>query len=503
MNVQVVPGPAKTCEGPKTDRSPAFKEVENPNGRYQALTRKHLDTITDFGNVTADDLFAMRVVSAVLPFRTNRYVIEHLIDWERIPDDPVYQLVFPQRGMLGEDDYRRVADLLVRDAPNREIDRAAAEIRAGLNPHPAGQREFNIPSDEDEVFEGLQHKYRETVLFFPSQGQTCHAYCTFCFRWAQFVGDKELKISSKDAEGLHRYLAVHPDVSDLLVTGGDPMIMKTRVMEGHLRPFIDDPALEHVRNIRIGTKALTFWPHRFVHDEDADDMLRLLEDVVRSGRHVAIMAHFNHWQELQTGVVREAVRRIRDTGAVIRSQAPLLAHINNDPDVWARMWREQVGLGIVPYYMFVERDTGAKQYFEVPLGALLGGFPECRAAGVRARPHRARPEHERDARQGRGARRSGSRRREGFRAALPAGPRSRLGRPALLRQIRSAGDLARRAGAGLRRGVLLLRGRAAVDDRLALAVPEVIDCRALQFGKGSLDTARSLSRAASRGAYSG
>ena len=367
MNVQVVPGPAKTCEGPKTDRSPAFKEVENPNGRYQALTRKHLDTITDFGNVTADDLFAMRVVSAVLPFRTNRYVIEHLIDWERIPDDPVYQLVFPQRGMLGEDDYRRVADLLVRDAPNREIDRAAAEIRAGLNPHPAGQREFNIPSDEDEVFEGLQHKYRETVLFFPSQGQTCHAYCTFCFRWAQFVGDKELKISSKDAEGLHRYLAVHPDVSDLLVTGGDPMIMKTRVMEGHLRPFIDDPALEHVRNIRIGTKALTFWPHRFVHDEDADDMLRLLEDVVRSGRHVAIMAHFNHWQELQTGVVREAVRRIRDTGAVIRSQAPLLAHINNDPDVWARMWREQVGLGIVPYYMFVERDTGAKQYFEVPL----------------------------------------------------------------------------------------------------------------------------------------
>ena len=367
MNVQVVPGPAKTCEGPKTDRSPAFKEVENPNGRYQALTRKHLDTITDFGNVTADDLFAMRVVSAVLPFRTNRYVIEHLIDWERIPDDPVYQLVFPQRGMLGEDDYRRVADLLVRDAPNREIDRAAAEIRAGLNPHPAGQREFNIPSDEDEVFEGLQHKYRETVLFFPSQGQTCHAYCTFCFRWAQFVGDKELKISSKNAEGLHRYLAVHPDVSDLLVTGGDPMIMKTRVMEGHLRPFIDDPALDHVRNIRIGTKALTFWPHRFVHDEDADDMLRLLEDIVRSGRHVAIMAHFNHWQELRTNVVREAVRRIRDTGAVIRGQAPLLAHINNDPDVWARMWREQVRLGIVPYYMFVERDTGAKQYFEVPL----------------------------------------------------------------------------------------------------------------------------------------
>ena len=344
-----------------------LKEVKRPPGKFQALTRRHLDTVAEYGNVTADDLFAMRVVSAVLPFRTNRYVTENLIDWDRIPDDPVYQIVFPQRGMLADDDFRRVADLLLREAPAQEVELAAAGIRARLNPHPAGQQEFNIPSDEGEVFEGLQHKYRETVLFFPSQGQTCHAYCTFCFRWAQFVGDKELKISSKDADGLHRYLAAHPAVSDVLITGGDPMIMKTRVMEGYLRPFIDDPSLAHVQDIRIGTKSLTFWPHRFVHDDDADDLLRLLDDVVRSGRHVAIMAHFNHWQEMRTDVVREAIRRIRSTGAVIRSQAPLLARINNDPDVWAQMWREQVRLGIIPYYMFVERDTGPRQYFEVPL----------------------------------------------------------------------------------------------------------------------------------------
>ena len=114
-------------------------------------------------------------------------------------------------------------------------------------------------------------------------------------------------------------------------------------------------------------KALTFWPHRFVNDEDADDLLRLLEDIVRSGRHVAVMAHFNHWQEMRTDVVQDAIRRIRDTGAVIRSQAPLLAQINNDPAIWARMWREQVRLGVIPYYMFVERDTGPRHYFEVPL----------------------------------------------------------------------------------------------------------------------------------------
>ena len=367
MNVHTIPGATAVQERPSANRPRDPESSAQSVGKFKALTRKNLDSISQYGNVTDDDLFAMKVVSAVLPFRTNRYVIEHLIDWDRIPDDPVYRLVFPQRGMLEGGDFSRIADLMTRDATPQEVDSAAADIRERLNPHPAGQRELNIPQEEGETLEGLQHKYRETMLFFPSQGQTCHAYCTFCFRWAQFVGDKELKIASKDAVNMHRYLADHPNISDVLFTGGDPMIMKTRVMEGYLRAFIDEPALAHVQNIRIGTKALTFWPHRFVHDEDADDLLRLMEDTVNSGRHVAIMAHFNHWQELRTDVVREAIRRIRDTGAVIRAQAPLLANINNDPDIWAKMWREQVRLGVIPYYMFVERDTGPRHYFEVPL----------------------------------------------------------------------------------------------------------------------------------------
>jgi L-lysine 2,3-aminomutase len=82
---------------------------------------------------------------------------------------------------------------------------------------------------------------------------------------------------------------------------------------------------------------------------------------------MAVMAHYNHWRELGTEIAVEAIRRLRATGAQIRSQGPLLAHINDRPDDWARLWRSQVKLGIVPYYMFVERDTGARHYFEVPL----------------------------------------------------------------------------------------------------------------------------------------
>src|SRR5690606_29621481 len=113
--------------------------------------------------------------------------------------------------------------------------------------------------------------------------------------------------------------------------------------------------------------SLAYWPQRFVTDDDADEFLQLIEKLVESGKHVAVMAHFNHWAELQTPMVEEAIRRLRNAGVTIRTQSPVVKHINDSAEVWERMWRKQVSLGLVPYYMFVERDTGPKKYFEVPL----------------------------------------------------------------------------------------------------------------------------------------
>jgi L-lysine 2,3-aminomutase len=142
--------------------------------------------------------------------------------------------------MLNEADFERMAALHRAGAEKKEIQALANEIRAGLNPHPAGQMELNLPRVNGEVINGLQHKYRETVLFFPAQGQTCHSYCTFCFRWAQFVGDKELRIASREADSLVAYLRGHPDVTDLLMTGGDPMVMKTSNLKQYLEPLLED-----------------------------------------------------------------------------------------------------------------------------------------------------------------------------------------------------------------------------------------------------------------------
>jgi len=145
------------------------------------------------------------------------------------------------------------------------------------------------------------------------------------------------------------------------------MVMKTRALERYLHPILQDSSLDHIVNIRIGTKALSFWPHRFIHGTDADDLMRLFEDIIQTGRSLAIMAHFNHPRELATDSARQAIQRIRNTGAVIRTQSPLLNHINNHEDIWAALWNQQVQLGLIPYYMFVERDTGARHYFELPL----------------------------------------------------------------------------------------------------------------------------------------
>lgn len=334
---------------------------------FKVFTQRDLDRIEALSALSEAQRFEMRVVSTVLPFRVNQYVIDELIDWSNIPADPIFQLTFPQRGMLSDAHFERVASLLRSGADKAVLEAAVAEIRADLNPHPADQMQLNMPLDDDGTrLDGLQHKYRETVLFFPSQGQTCHAYCTFCFRWAQFVGDKDLRIASSEAGSLQRYLRAHPEVTDLLVTGGDPMVMKAKHLAAYLEPLLE-PEYDHVQSIRIGTKALSFWPHRFLGADDADELIQLLERLVAAGKQIAIMAHYNHWKELDTDAARAAVRRIRMTGAVIRAQGPLIAHINDDPDVWARMWNMQVRMGIVPYYMFVERDTGARHYFEVPL----------------------------------------------------------------------------------------------------------------------------------------
>jgi pyruvate-formate lyase-activating enzyme len=114
------------------------------------------------------------------------------------------------------------------------------------------------------------------------------------------------------------YLSAHPEISNVLITGGDPMVMSAATLSRYIEPLL---GLERLDGIRISTKALSFWPHRFVTDADSDALLRLFERVTRAGKQLAIMAHVSHPRELDPRVVAPAMSRIRSTGAVIRCQA--------------------------------------------------------------------------------------------------------------------------------------------------------------------------------------
>ena len=363
-----------TAPFPSSSAGPAGPDPSGVNPepeRYQALGPKHLDHIARRFGLSRELVDAVRVFSAVLPFRVNDYVLTELIDWDRVPADPIFQLVFPQPGMLDADDQRTVRAALTRGATRQELEEVVRPIRARLNPHPAGQTDLNVPFDTDGPVRGLQHKYDRTVLFFPSQGQTCHAYCTYCFRWAQFVGDADLRFAAPGVERLVAWLGEHPEVTDVLVTGGDPMIMSGENLRRHLLPLLD---VETVRTIRIGTKAVAYWPQRFTSDHDADDTLRLFEQVVASGRTLAVMAHLSHPAELAPAVARAGLRRVRDTGAVLYGQAPLVGRVNDDADTWHDLWTAELAAGVVPYYLFVTRDTGPREYFEVPLARAVEIF---------------------------------------------------------------------------------------------------------------------------------
>ncbi|QJB30487.1 lysine 2,3-aminomutase [Chitinophaga oryzae] len=334
--------------------------------QYQAYSINNFRKIPEVNRyLSKAQVGGIELVGNIFPFKVNNYIIEELINWDNVPDDPVFRLVFPQEEMLRPYHYQQLRHA-IGTGLEAYLRYTVRDIRLQLNPHPAGQMDMNVPYFGDACLDGTQHKYDQTVLLFPAQGQSCHAYCSFCFRWPQFVGAKDMKFSAHGTQDVLQYLRHNKQVTDVLITGGDPMVMRSHILRAYIEPLLGE-GLEHITTIRIGTKSLSFWPYRYVSDPDADDLIRLFDDIQRAGKHLSFMAHFNHPAEMKTAVVRTAIQRIRSTGAVIRTQAPLMRTINDEPKIWADLWKKQVNEGCVPYYMFVARDTGAQHHFGIPL----------------------------------------------------------------------------------------------------------------------------------------
>ena len=190
-------------------------------------SRRNLGALAGRVGLASDLAHEAEVVSLVLPFRVSDHVVEELIDWSDPAADPIYMLTFPRRGMLHPGDYAALEAALERGASAAELEVIATAIRATLNPHPAGQHELNVPDDRRRGRgRGLQHKYAETVLLFPAEGQTCHRLLLLLLPLGRSSSATDLRFATRTPRASPSTSAASPEITDVLITGGDPLIMR-------------------------------------------------------------------------------------------------------------------------------------------------------------------------------------------------------------------------------------------------------------------------------------
>ncbi|BCA80372.1 KamA family radical SAM protein [Desulfuromonas sp. AOP6] len=193
------------------------------------------------------------------------------------------------------------------------------------------------PLDEEALspVPAIVHRYPDRVLFLVSG--TCATYCRFCTRKRK-VGCPSMRVSFQEVLDGIAYIAKTPGVRDVLLSGGDPLMMSDLLLEdilGRLR------AIPHVEIIRIGTRMPVTLPDRIT-----DGLCKVL----RRFAPLYLNTHFNHPREL-TPAAAEACRRLADAGVVLGNQTVLLKGVNDDAEVMAELFRGLLRLRVRPYYL--------------------------------------------------------------------------------------------------------------------------------------------------------
>jgi len=283
----------------------------------------------------------METVTDLFPFRTNEYYLS-LIDWKD-GHDPLRRIVIPD----------------------------SSELSHGGSADPSCEKEYTKKP-------GLQHKYDQTGLLLLTD--VCGGICRFCFRKRLFMTCE--RETTRDVSESIEYIREHTEITNVLLSGGDPLMLETRRLEAVLSELRTIP---HVNIIRIGSKMLAYNPYRILNDKD---LLTVLSRYSTPEKRIYLMAHFNHPREL-TAVAREAAEAIRNAGVIVVNQTPILNGINNDPDTLTSLFRKVSFAGISPYYVFQCRPSLGNHVFQVPVEQsyeiLQKSWQACSGLAKRAR----------------------------------------------------------------------------------------------------------------------
>ena len=301
------------------------------NGQQKPKSPKYLTRLGQIPQLGHEEREQLEKVNEQFIFRSNDYY-QSLIDWDD-PEDPIRRIIMP--------DVQELDDWGQLDASNEE-------------------KYIKV--------KGLEHKYTSTALLLVNE--VCAAYCRFCFRKRLFMDENE-EVTKDISDGLE-YIREHPEVSNVLLTGGDPMIMSTSKLEPIIQKIRE---IDHVKVIRIGTKIPAFNPYRIINDPSLHKMIRTYST---DEKKIYIMAHFNHPKEL-TPVAIRGLNMLMESGAIVVNQTPMIRGVNDNPEVLAELFNQLSFIGIPPYYVFLCRPTLGNQPFAVPVEEGYEIFEQARS----------------------------------------------------------------------------------------------------------------------------
>jgi len=298
---------------------------------FVKIRPRYISKLDQVATLNTEERQQLQPVAEKFAFRTNEYY-QSLINWDD-PDDPIRRIVMPHVQELDE----------------------FGEMDA---------------SDESSytVLKGLEHKYADTALLLVNN--VCGAYCRFCFRKRLFTdGNDEV---TNDITEAVKYIAEHSEINNVLLSGGDPMIMSTGKLEKIIKQLRD---IDHVRIIRIGTKMPAFDPYRIINDPS---LLEMLGKYSLVDRKIFVMAHFNHPREL-TEPALQALQLLQKAGAITVNQSPLIRGVNDKAEVIAELFSMLSYNGVIPYYLFICRPTAGNEPYIVPIEQALDIFQDARS----------------------------------------------------------------------------------------------------------------------------
>lgn len=292
------------------------------NKRWEELLNNSYkcgDDLKDILKLSGQEAVEINKINDLYPVFINEYYLS-LIDPDD-PDDPIRKMSVPSGWELSE----------------------------GGHTDTSGEA-------SNTVLPGVQHKYDETVLILSTS--RCAMYCRHCFR-KRMVGLTDDEIAKHLGE-MADYVKAHPEVSNVLISGGDAFLNSNQRIREYLDTFIN---LDQLDLIRFGTRVPVVLPQRITTDQELQD---ILQEYGRK-KQIYVATQFNHPNEV-TAEAAEAVQILMNAGIVVKNQTVLLKGINDDPQVLSELLRKLTACGVVPYYIFQCRPVrGVLNNFQVPL----------------------------------------------------------------------------------------------------------------------------------------